>query len=210
MEFLAQQIHRALGLCRRILGMYHPFGLGRLGIGSAIHTPRVLWGRKNIRIGKKVLILENSFIQAIPKYANQAFHGFIDIGDNVYIGRNVYLTAIQGITIGEGSVLSEHVYITDLSHGFDPEAGPIMKQPVSSKGPVEIGRNCFLGYRVTVMPGVRLGDWCIVGANSVVTHDFPAYSMVAGTPAKLVKAYSKELKQWVGLEKARECGLERN
>jgi acetyltransferase-like isoleucine patch superfamily enzyme len=134
---------------------------------------------------------------AIRDYQGKKYDSSIVIGNDVYIGRYVFLVAAQGITISSGCVLSEHVYITDENHGYNPLAGPIMQQELESKGPVRIGPNCLLGYRTAVMPGVTLGEWCIVGANSVVTHSFPSYSMIAGAPARLIKVYSHELRQWV-------------
>jgi acetyltransferase-like isoleucine patch superfamily enzyme len=71
-----------------------------------------------------------------------------------------------------------------------------MKQPLTSKGPVRIGEGSFLGYRTVVMPGVTLGMHCVVGCNSVVMRSFPAYSMLAGSPARRVKAYSFEQRCW--------------
>ena len=100
------------------------------------------------------------------------------------------------ITIGDGCVLSEHVYITDLMHGLHPDQGLIMQQPLQSKGPVRIGSGCFLGYRAAIMPGVTLGDHCVVGANSVVTKSFPAYSMLVGSPARLVRSYNRKTAKW--------------
>jgi lipopolysaccharide O-acetyltransferase len=72
-----------------------------------------------------------------------------------------------------------------------------MQQALISKGPVTIGRRCFLGFRVAVMPGVTLGEHCVVGANSTVTRSFPAYSMIGGSPARLLKTYSLETHQWM-------------
>jgi acetyltransferase-like isoleucine patch superfamily enzyme len=174
-----------------------PIGLGHLGSNTAIHWPRRLRGRNQIWIGERTLIRSHSIIEAIQQWENTKHTPRIHIGSNVYIGRHVYITSINGVTIENGCVLSEHVYITDLNHGYDPQAGPIMSQNLESKGPVAIGRNSFLGFRVSVMPGVSLGEHCVVGANSVVTHSFPAYSMIVGTPARLVKVYSLELKRWV-------------
>jgi acetyltransferase-like isoleucine patch superfamily enzyme len=72
-----------------------------------------------------------------------------------------------------------------------------MEQSLISKGPVVIGRSCFLGFRVAVMPGVTLGEHCVVGANSTVTRSFPAYSMIGGSPARILKRYSQTLGRWV-------------
>ena len=94
-------------------------------------------------------------------------------------------------------MLSEQVYISDNSHGYDPNAGPILKQPLETKGPVLIGPGCFLGYRAVIMSGVELGAHCVVGANSVVTRSFPSFSMVAGCPARLVKRFDPATSRWL-------------
>lgn len=182
---------------KRLLTLERPLGLASLGKDAIVKHPRTIWGREKIHIGAKTTILAHSLLHAVRKYSNVTLDASIRVGNEVYIGRHAYIVAANRIEIGDGSVLSEHVYITDLNHGFNPRAGNIMAQPIESKGPVHIGPNCFLGYRVAVMPGVTLGEWCIVGANSVVTKSFPAYSMIAGAPARLVKVYSHELGQWV-------------
>ena len=174
-----------------------PRGLKRFDKESLVMRPWRFEGERFIQIGSRSVIFQGSNICAVAQYEGQSFTPSIWIGNDVYIGHYAFLTAISGITIGDGCVLSEHVYVTDFFHGFAPDCGLIMKQALVSKGPVVIGPNCFLGYRVAVMPGVTLGEWCIVGTNSVVTRSFPAYSMVAGSPARLVKVYSHELKEWV-------------
>jgi acetyltransferase-like isoleucine patch superfamily enzyme len=190
-------LRRFLGACKRHILLQRPWGLQRLGKRSVVKRPRKLIGRKSIQIGDDTYILSKSLILAVSRYAGKMYHSSVRIGNGVYIGGHVYLTAMQEISIGDGCVLSEHVYITDLNHSFDPTRGPIMSQDLVTKGAVRIGANCFLGYRSAVMPGVTLGEWCIVGANSVVTRSFPAYSMIAGAPAQLIKVYSHELGKWV-------------
>ena len=116
------------------------------------------------------------------------------------MGQYACIVATQTLIIGDGCVLSEYVYITDNGHGLSPHAGLIMKQKLFSKGEVRIGPHCFIGYRACILPGVQLGEHCVVGANSVVTKSFPGYSMVAGIPAKLIKRYSPEANEWMAHE----------
>jgi acetyltransferase-like isoleucine patch superfamily enzyme len=154
---------------------------------------------KTLFIGENTGIYPDAYICLTTHWAGLTYHPQIKIGNDIYIGRHVYLSAIDLIEIGDGCVLSEYVYITDHMHGFHPKHGPIMEQPLQSRGPVHMGRNCFLGFRVSIMPGVTLGDHCVVGANSVVTRSFPAYSMIAGCPAKMIKTFSFETETWEAL-----------
>jgi acetyltransferase-like isoleucine patch superfamily enzyme len=121
----------------------------------------------------------------------------ITVSDNVYIGRFANIHTNSSISIGANSVISDYVYISTLSHGFNPENGPIMQQASYDKGPVVLGENVFLGFGVKVMPNITLGDWCIIGAGSVVTKSFPSYVMVAGNPAKVIRHYDHVSKTWV-------------
>lgn len=59
-----------------------------------------------------------------------------------------------------------------------------------------IGNNCFVGTGVKIMAGVHIGDCAVVGANAVVTHDVPSFSMVAGVPARVIKKYDNKTKSW--------------
>jgi lipopolysaccharide O-acetyltransferase len=100
------------------------------------------------------------------------------------------------VKICEGTLISDSLYISDHTHGHDPRKGSPRYQEIYSKGPVTIGRNCFLGYRVSVMPGVTIGDHCVVGAHSVVTRSFPAFSMIAGVPARLISKFDFNEGRW--------------
>jgi acetyltransferase-like isoleucine patch superfamily enzyme len=179
---------------KRIL--YRPFGVA-FGERSFIRRPSTIIGRRHVHIGSRSSILHHLYIHAITHYAGVNYQPCIEIGNDVYIGTHAYLTAIGRISIGDGCVLSDYVYITDEIHGNDPRAGSIMQQPLLSKGPVIIGPGCFIGFRAAVMPGVTLGEHCVVGANSTVTRSFPAYSMIGGSPARLLKCFSFEAGGWV-------------
>jgi acetyltransferase-like isoleucine patch superfamily enzyme len=64
---------------------------------------------------------------------------------------------------------------------------PVDERLLVSKGAVVIGNNVWIGNNACIMPGVSIGDGAIIGANSVVTHDIPAYSVAGGIPAKVIK-----------------------
>lgn len=176
--------------------LFRPRGIS-LGKKSFVHRPWTIHSPSSIVIGDRTLIRADSYLSAIKEYAGNTYRPRIAIGDDVYIGRHCYFTAMQSIEVQDGCVLSEHVYITDLMHGFHPDRGLILYQPLESKGPVVIGAHSFLGYRVSIMPGVTLGKHCVVGANSVVTRSFPDYSMVAGVPARLIRSFSPSQGVWL-------------
>lgn len=168
--------------------LFHPWGLGATGIGVRISFPRRLRGKKNIYLGRGVRIGSNVWLEAIKGYKSQEFDSLIEIGDNVIIGRNAIITAISKISIGQGSLLSEGVYISDHSHDVMGEGDiPLAERPLIIKGNVDIGACCFIGFRACILPGVSLGEKCVVGANSVVTHSFPVGSVLAGVPAKIIR-----------------------
>jgi len=188
-------------LAKRLLGpalwsrlkalLYRPRGV-RLGRAACIFRPFAITPRHALTLGPRAEILPHSRIWAAD---NGVAH--IEIGADAYIGRHFYCTAVDRITIGPRCVLADHVFLSDLAHGLEPHGTHILHQPLECKGPVTIGEGCFLGFRAVILPGVTLGPYSVVGANAVVTRSFPAYSMVVGSPARLIKRYSLEHKRWL-------------
>jgi acetyltransferase-like isoleucine patch superfamily enzyme len=170
------------------------------GLNSLIQLPHYILGAQYIHIGSRVSIGARSYIHAIDHYMGESYNPNISIGDDVYIGRDCYINAISTIEIQEGCVLSEGVYLADEGHGLDPEAGLIMKQRLTTKGPILIGAHSFIGLRACVLPGVVLGHHCVVGTGAVVTRSFPPYSMLVGNPAKIIKRYDPVCKTWENID----------
>ncbi|MHB8691988.1 MAG: acyltransferase [Solirubrobacteraceae bacterium] len=165
---------------------FKPLGIGALGDGSFIGYPRRILGRHRIHVGARTYILGESWLMAHEQYAGVIFDSRVSIGNDVYIGRHFTLSAAIGVTIGDGSVISDNVYIGDTDHGFAPDRGLILKQPLTSRGAISIGAHSFIGYGSVVLSNVVLGEHCVVGSNSVVTRSFPAHSRIGGVPARLL------------------------
>lgn len=165
-----------------------PSNCGSIGANSRVSLPRRIKGNQDIFIGDRTVIDSNSWIEAIQIYGDQKFTPIIKIGNDVQVGRYATITAIDEITIGDGCLFSEYIYISDHAHNvFTKDNRPLVRMPLIKKGEVHIGKQCFLGFRSIIMPGVTLGDRCVVGAGAIVTNSFPSNSVLAGVPAKLLR-----------------------
>jgi len=160
------------------------------GKHSLLGRNSVYMGEQYISIGDYFAIGDNSMLTAWDCYNNQHFTPIIQIGNNCSIGQQSHITAINRIVIGNNVLTGPKVLITDNAHGeFKAEQLDIapLQRPLFSKGSVIIDDNVWIGEKASVMPGVHIGKGAIIAANSVVTHDIPAYSLAAGVPAKIIK-----------------------
>jgi acetyltransferase-like isoleucine patch superfamily enzyme len=108
----------------------------------------------------------------------------LSIGERTYIGRFATFACMDNITIGRDIMISDRVYIGDCLHGFRRGDLPIKDQYMHSPGPVVIGDGTWIGIGAAILPNVKIGRNCVIGANSVVTHDVPDGHVVAGSPAR--------------------------
>ena len=112
--------------------------------------------------------------------------GRITIGGGSVLNLNVMVAAVSSVTIGEHCLLANGCLITDGNHRLDDPDVPVPWQGFTSKGPVSIGDNVWLGANVVVTSGVTIGRRAVVGANSVVVDDVPDFTVVAGAPARVL------------------------
>lgn len=122
--------------------------------------------------------------------------GRIGIGQNSSFFSDCIISGV--VSIGAGCLFARNVSILSSTHEIHG-SGTIRENDAAARlagkvlyAPVIVGDDCWLGSNVVVLPGVTLGDGTVVGANAVVTKSFPAYSIVAGVPAKLVGSRLRE------------------
>lgn len=114
----------------------------------------------------------------------------LHIGKNCSFGAYNHLSCANRIEIADGVLTGKFVSIIDNSHGetdFDTLQIQPTQRPCVSKGPVRIGRNVWIGDKVTILPNVSIGEGAVIAANAVVTKDVPPFCIVAGNPAKVIK-----------------------
>lgn len=109
------------------------------------------------------------------------------IGDDVDLALGVQIETSGGVTIGDRTLIGYGTKIFSKNHHIPPNHGDIFGAGHSKK-PVFIGKDVWFGANVIVLPGRTIGDGAVVGAGSVVTKDVPPFTVVAGNPAKVIRA----------------------
>ena len=118
-----------------------------------------------------------------PLHANWAGK-HVHLGRDVYFNFNVTLVDDTDIYIGDNTMVGPNTVIATAGHPVCPE---IREKGGQFNIPVHIGKNCWLGAGVIVLPGITIGDNTVVGAGSVVTKDLPANVVAAGNPCRVLR-----------------------
>ena len=117
-----------------------------------------------------------------PLRANWGSH--THLGSHVYANFNLTLVDDTHIYVGDHTMFAPNVILATAGH---PLLGALRERNYQYNMPVRIGRNCWLGAGVIVLPGVTIGDNTVVGAGSVVTKDLPSHVLAVGSPARVVR-----------------------
>jgi len=108
------------------------------------------------------------------------------VGNNVGISEFAYIGGAGGVKIGSDTIVGQYFSTHPENHIFATTDRKIREQGVTRLG-IEIGPNCWIGSKVTILDGVRLGRSCVVAAGSVVNSAFPDYAIIGGVPARLLR-----------------------
>lgn len=178
-----------------------------------IEPPYKIIGASRIFMGNDVRLGPNSFLYIKRKFhesnapekhqreRKQVFSPVIIIGNRVRSRSGLQIAAMKRIEIGDDVILSANIFITDGSHGFESAEEPYRYQPMAGIKPVEIKKGCWIGQNVVILPGVTIGEYSIIGANSVVNKDIPPRTISVGAPAMVIKEWEKKTSSWVNVNK---------
>ncbi len=170
--------------------VYYPRVFHSFGSGSVLGRPAVLAHPEFISIGAATRIRSGCRLEALP-VTSRTPH--LSIGNDVNLEQNVHIVCHHRVTIGDRVSITANCSIVDTTHPFDNmrESQKVGSLVSDDDGFVEIGEGSFLGIGCVVLPFVRIGKHCVIGANSVVTRDIPDFSVAAGSPAKVLRSITK-------------------
>jgi len=156
-----------------------------------------------IRIGDSVTLHRDVWLNVpiIPEGSEPA----IVIGRGSSVGRRSVITAINQICLGEYVLMAPGVFITDHNHEYSDVNQPIVQQGLTSGGRIVIEQNCWVGYCSMIIAAkndVVIGRNSVVGAHSIVTQSCPAYSVLAGNPAEVIKRFDTVSGKWLQCKKS--------
>jgi galactoside O-acetyltransferase len=139
---------------------------------------------------RKTALLKEMFAELGEDcYIETPFHAnwggrHVHFGSNIYANFNLTLVDDTHIYVGDFTQFGPNVVLATAGHPIDPE---LRERYYQYNAPVRIGRNCWLGANVVVVPGVTIGDNVVVGAGSVVTKDLPSNVVAVGNPCRILR-----------------------
>lgn len=160
-------------------GAFSPSDFARLGQGVVFEPGVLVFHPENIEIGDNVYVGHGAILKGYYK-------GRMIIGPNTWIGQGAFFHAAGNLTIGSTVGIAPHVKILTSSHAEAGRDVPILDSPVEV-APVVIEDDSDIGIGAIVLPGLTVGRGALVGAGAVLTHDVPAYAVVAGNPARILR-----------------------
>ncbi|RRS04341.1 acyltransferase [Aquabacterium soli] len=180
---LALSFNRRLTLFKgaRLFGRVRKSAESRVTLGPHARVDGLdVHGRGTLRLGARVEVKNLSIDFGLSD-------GMVDIADDVYMADGAKLIVFGRLSIGPGSIFGPDVVVVDTVHRHG--VGVLLRTSGVDVRDVSIGSNCWIGARVSIMPGVRVHDDVVVGAGSVVTRDCSRHHVYAGVPAKMIKPY---------------------
>ncbi len=158
-----------------------------LRLGNQVYVSAL--SKNGIQFGDNVSI--GAFSRVIVSTSLNEIGDKISIGNNVGIGEFAYLGGAGSLEIGDECIIGQYLSCHPENHNYQDTTISIRHQGVTRKG-IKIGKNCWIGSKVTILDGVEIGNGSIIAAGTVVNKSFPENSIIGGVPAKLLKTRTHE------------------
>lgn len=173
---------------------WYKIGFGGMGARTVFLGQVSHHNARGIEIGPKVIIGPHCRLECFIRPSSVL--PLLSIQTGVNIQHNVNIYAAEKLVIEKNVLIASGCMITDNNHGTQPDQSPYVCQPLSSS-PTIIEEGVWLGEHVCVLAGSCVGRYSVIGSNSVVVGEIPAYSMAVGSPARVIKRFDSGTKQWV-------------
>ena len=119
--------------------------------------------------------------------------GDVMIGNRTRIGMSNVI--IGPVSVGNDVMFAQNIVLSGLNHGYEDISISPHNQPLT-KRKITIGDDVWIGANSVIVAGITVGKHAVIAAGSIVTKDIPAYTVVGGNPAKIIKQYNPQNKEW--------------
>ena len=159
----------------RVMFWWHRFDA--IGRECVIGRNVRVWGPLKIFLGRGCSLRDHAVLCGT---------GVLTMDDGASLGHDCVIVTRERISVGKNVMIAAFCYLIDVDHEFESREVPIPSQGLCTS-PITIGDDVWIGAHCVILRGVTIGKGAVVGANSVVLHDVPEYSVVAGVPARHIK-----------------------
>ncbi len=152
-----------------------------------------------LEMDKRIALMQEMFAEIGPGcYIEPPFHsnfggGHVHFGKNIYANFNLTIVDDTHVYVGDSTMFGPNVTIATAGHPILPE---LRQQGYQYNMPVHIGKNCWIGAGVIIMPGTTIGDNVVIGAGSIVTKDIPDNVVAVGNPARILRKVNERDKEY--------------
>lgn len=192
LSFFYNKAKRKAASFRNYLKLLRQFAKNKGYLGSYVTLKHCEF----VKIGHRVKIGEQMRIECYPDYLGVRLKPELIIDDDTNIGPNFTALVADSIVIRQGCLFAGNVTLVSENHGTNPQSSDCYQREPLQTGPIMVGKGCWLGQNVTILPNTIIGERCIVAANAVVKGEIPPFSIVAGIPARVIRTFNQNTNSW--------------
>jgi acetyltransferase-like isoleucine patch superfamily enzyme len=196
-DMIAEARKRLWRARQRVL--LRPREFAHFGADAGFQPPVTIVGRDRISIGARTFFHAGAWLSVVEEHNGRRYDPRLTIGERCLFARQVWISCVGEITIGDEVLVGDNVLITDTHHEYDDPDVAIIRQPMAPPRPVRIGDGVILNNGCVITAGVSIGERSFVAANAVVTADVGPNTVVAGNPARAIRSYDPDQGRWVDL-----------